>query len=67
MNNVVKTFSNDRLVNNGVHVFLKNRSVNITVNTFPIISPVNSGGARGVMVIVVGKGHNGTRSNPRRD
>ncbi len=25
------------------------------------------GGARGVMVIVVGNGHDGTSSNPRRD
>ena len=32
-----------------------------------IIIISNQGGARGVMVIVVGNGHGDTSSNPRRD
>ena len=33
----------------------------------PVITEIISGGARGVMVIVVGNGHSDSSSNPGRD
>ena len=32
-----------------------------------VLIPLENGGARGVMVILVGNGHGDTSSNPRRD
>ena len=66
-----KNFSNLGCISSGPILLLtSNSEVNsfmylVFIISLPIIFPV--GGARGVMVIVVGNGYGGTSSNPGRD
>ena len=48
-------------------IAVSNNNINASISKIMTHSHKHFGGARGVMVIVVGNGHGNMSSNPRRD